>query len=95
MNPRDELIALETEGWRALCADGAAAMAFYPRVLGAGRRRSTSRPSVRRSNARRPTSTTGCARRSAITCLPATPDGYAAARSRSMSRRRSSDGSAT
>jgi hypothetical protein len=33
MNPRDELIDLETEGWRALSADGAAAAEFYGRVL--------------------------------------------------------------
>jgi hypothetical protein len=33
MDPRDELIALDTEGWRALCADGAAATEFCARVL--------------------------------------------------------------
>ncbi|MDP1846302.1 MAG: nuclear transport factor 2 family protein [Solirubrobacteraceae bacterium] len=33
MNPYDELVALETDGWRALSADGAAAQEFYGRVL--------------------------------------------------------------
>jgi hypothetical protein len=33
MDTRDELIALETDGWRALSADGATATEFYGRVL--------------------------------------------------------------
>lgn len=33
MDPRNELIALETAGWRALSADGATATDFYARVL--------------------------------------------------------------
>ena len=33
MDPYDELIVLETDGWRALSEDGAAAQAFYGRVL--------------------------------------------------------------
>ena len=33
MDPHDELIPLEIDGWHALSADGAAAKAFYGRVL--------------------------------------------------------------
>lgn len=33
MNDADELIALETDGWQALSAGGAAATEFYERVL--------------------------------------------------------------
>jgi len=33
MDPRDEVIALETEGWQALSADAGAATAFYGGVL--------------------------------------------------------------
>jgi len=33
MDAHDELIALETEGWRALSTDGATATEFYSRVL--------------------------------------------------------------
>ncbi len=33
MDPRDELIDLESEGWHALSAGGAAAAEFYGRVL--------------------------------------------------------------
>jgi hypothetical protein len=33
MDPHDELIALETDGWHALSADAAAAQAFYGDVL--------------------------------------------------------------
>ena len=33
MDTRDELIALETDGWEALSADGARATEFYGRVL--------------------------------------------------------------
>ena len=33
MDARDELIALENDGWEALSTDGAAATAFYGRVL--------------------------------------------------------------
>ena len=36
MDPRDELIALETEGWRALSADAATATKFYGHVLDEG-----------------------------------------------------------
>jgi len=33
MDPHDDLIALETHGWRALSADAATAREFYERVL--------------------------------------------------------------
>ena len=33
MDAREELIALETEGWQALSTDGAAATEFYSRLL--------------------------------------------------------------
>ena len=52
MDPRDELIDLENEGWRALSAGGAEATEFYGRVLDDERR-----DAAARRHAPRPTAT--------------------------------------